>query len=257
MRRLIIEDPVSDSALWSRRVGVFALATTGVSIGLARLSTLEPVSVLAVFGASLVLALLALLLAGSAAVVIWRTGRRGTAAAALGALMAIVLIAYPAYFTYLTFRLPPINGVSTDLEHPPTYMISSKAREARAGVTPPPESPAAAAAQRLAYPDLQPVLADLEPQQAYDMSVRIAKDLGWRLIDGTPPNLRGDGHIDYIVRSPIFGFVDDITIRISPLSNQTRIDLRSTSRVGRHDFGANARHLRKFIAEAQDSLQAR
>lgn len=257
MRRLIIEDPVSGAAIWSRRLGLFALATTGVSIGLARFGGVAPASALAVFGASLVLALLALLLAGSAAVVIWRTGRRGTGAAALGAVMALGLVAYPAYFTYLTFRLPPINDVSTDLEHPPTFMISSKAREARAGFTAPPASPATAAAQKLAYPDLQPVLADLEPQQAYDMSLRIAKDLGWRFVDGTPPNLRGDGHIDCIARSLIFGFPDDITIRIAPLVNQTRIDLRSVSRVGRHDFGANARRLRKFIAEAQDSLQAR
>ena len=100
---------------------------------------------------------------------------------------------------------------------------------------------------------------DLEAEQAYRLSLRIAKDLGWRVVDATPPNLRGDGvaHIDATDRSLIFGFVDDIAIRVRPLANQTRIDIRSVSRIGKHDFGANARRIGKFIAAVRDSVQER
>jgi uncharacterized protein (DUF1499 family) len=103
------------------------------------------------------------------------------------------------------------------------------------------------------------MMVDLEAVQAYQMALRIAKELGWRIVDANPPNLRGDGvaHIDATDRSPVFAFVDDIAIRIRPLANQTRIDIRSVSRIGRHDFGANARRIRKFIAAVQESVQAR
>ena len=79
MRRLIVEQPVSRTAVWSLRLGVFALAATAVAIALARLNAVDPAAALTVFGAALALAFLAALLAGSAAVVIWRTGRRGAA----------------------------------------------------------------------------------------------------------------------------------------------------------------------------------
>ena len=103
------------------------------------------------------------------------------------------------------------------------------------------------------------MFVDLEALQAYQMALRIAKELGWRIVDSTPPNLRGDGvaHIDAIERSLFFGFVDDIAIRIRPLANQTSIDLRSVSRVGKHDFGANARRIKKFIDAVQESVQER
>ena len=93
MRRLIIEEPISRAALWSRRTAVFALATAAVSIAIARFGGVDPSGALAVFGAALVLAFLAALLAGAAAVVIWRTGRRGAGRAAAGFALALALIA--------------------------------------------------------------------------------------------------------------------------------------------------------------------
>jgi len=259
MRRLIVEEPVSRAAVWSGRTAAFATATAIVSIGIARLGGGDPTGAVAVFGASLALAFLALLLAASAAVVIWRTGRRGVGLAAAGFALAWALLAYPAYLTLQAISLPILNDVTTDFETPPTFMISAKAREARSGRTPPLPNPATEAAQKVAYPEIQPMMLDLEAVQAYQMALRIAKELGWRIVDATPPNLRGDGvaHIDATDRSLVFAFVDDIAIRIRPLANQTRIDIRSVSRIGRHDFGANARRIRKFIAAVQESVQAR
>ncbi len=259
MRRLLIEEPVSRLAIWSRRAAVFALALAIVAVLAARLAGVQPLGALAVFGAALTFALLAILFAAAAAVAIWRTGRRGAGQAAVGFALALALLAFPAYLAYRATTLPAINDISTDVAEPPSFMISLRAREARAGPPPPTSSEATRAAQRAAYPDIQPVMVDLEALQAYQLSLRIARDLGWRIVDSTPPNLRGDGvaHIEAIDRSLLFGFSDDIAIRIRPLANQTRIDLRSVSRVGKHDFGVNARRIRKFIAAAQESMQSR
>ena len=257
MRRIIVEEPYSQSALWSSRLAVFALATAGVSVALARLLGVEPRSALTVFGAALTLAFLAILLAAAAAVVIWRTGRRGAGQAGVGFVLALALVAYPAYLTLRAVALPPLADVSTDLDQPPSFMISTKAREARAGYAPPAFNRATAVDQRQAYPDIAPLFVDLEAPQAYQMSLRVAKDIGWRIVDSSPPNLRGDGvaHIQALDRSLIFGFPVDIAIRVTPLANQTRVDIRATLRIGKHDFGGNARRIRKFLVAAQDFQQ--
>jgi uncharacterized protein (DUF1499 family) len=254
MRRIIVEEAYSQAALWSSRLAVFALATAAVSIALARLMGAEPRSALTVFGAALTLAFLAILLAAAAAVVIWRTGRRGAGQAGMGFALALLLVAYPAYLTFRAVALPPLADVSTDFDQPPSFMISTKAREARAGYAPPVFNRATEVEQRQAYPDVAPLFVDLEAPQAYQMSLRVAKDIGWRIVDSSPPNLRGDGvaHIEALDRSLIFGFPIDIAIRVTPLANQTRIDVRATLRVGKHDFGTNARRIRKFLIAAQD-----
>lgn len=258
MRRLIVEEPLSRAAVWSLRTAVFALAATAVAIGLARFAGVDAGAALTVFAAALTLAFLALLLAGSAGVVIWRTGRRGAGQAALGCFLSLALLAYPAYLTAIALSLPMMADVTTDFASPPAFMISAKARAARAGQTPPAWDPANEAPQRDAYPKVQPILVDLEPTQAYQLVLRVAKDVGWKIVDSSPPNLRVDGvaQIEAIARSPVFGFADDIAVRVRPLASQTRIDLRSTSRVGRQDFGANARHFVRFAAAVQDALQS-
>ncbi len=125
MRRLILEEPLSRASVWSRRTAIFALATAGVAIALSRLGGVEPAAALTVFGAALVLAFLAVLLACAAAVVIWRTGRRGADQAALGFALSLALLADPAYLMVTALRLPALNDVSTDLETPPSFMISA------------------------------------------------------------------------------------------------------------------------------------
>jgi uncharacterized protein (DUF1499 family) len=259
MRRLILEEPISRAAVWSGRAAVFALATAGVAVAVSRFGGGgAAAAALTILGAALALAFLAVLLAGAAAAVIWRTGRRGAEHAALGLGLSLALLAYPAYLTVTALPLPAIADVTTDLASPPSFMISAKARAARAGLATPSRTAEIDALQKAAYPEVRPIVVDLEPAQAYQLALRVADDVGWRIVDANPPNLRVDGvaQIQAVDRSLLFGFVDDIAIRIRPLASQTRIDIRSVSRVGRHDFGANARRIRRFAAAVQEAMQA-
>ena len=45
----------------------------------------------------------------------------------------------------------------------------------------------------------------------------------------------------------------DVAIRIRPLAGQTRIDIRSASRFGRHDLGTNAARIQSLADELQDA----
>ena len=118
MRHLVLTEPIARSAVWSRRLAIFAVALTAVAIGLSRFHKVEPAAALTVFGAALAIALLAALLAATAAVVIWQDGLHGAGQAAVGLVLAAALLAYPAYLAGLAFALPRITQVSTDLESP-------------------------------------------------------------------------------------------------------------------------------------------
>ncbi len=255
MRRLILETPISRPAIWSRRLSIFAVAGVALSGALARFGAVSANNALLVFGASLAIACLGGLLACAAAVDIWRTGHRGAGLAAGAFALTLSLAAYPAFLAAQALRFPAINDVSTDLEHPLTYMTSLRARVARAGRTPPPASAQTQEIQKAAYPALRPALVEMEPSQAYQLVLRLAKASGWRIVDGNPPNPSGDGvaRVDATDHSLFFGFADDIAIRITPLATQTRIDVRSTSRVWPHDFGANAHRVERFLAEIRDA----
>ncbi len=249
MRRIIIEEPYSDSALWSRRLALFAAAVVGIGLILARLG-LDPTAVLAVIGSAIVIACLAMLCAGAATVAIWRTGRKGVGILMTGSIIALLLLAYPTFLAIQAVRLPVLNDISTDLDDPPTFSLSRKALAARGGLVPPSFPVRDRQLQAEAYPDVQPILLDLDGDEAYDTVLSAAAARHWTIIDAIPPGGRlGLGHVDAIDHGMVFGFADDIAIRIRPLAGQTRIDIRSVSRVGKHDFGANARRIEAFADE--------
>ena len=258
MRRLIVEEPISRAALWSRRTAVFALATAGVAVALSRFGGgAAATAALTIFGAALALAFFAVLLAGAAAAVIWRTGRRGADQAALGLALSSGAAGLP--------RLSHRHGAAAagdrrrDDRSRLAAVVHDLGQGARGARRPRAAAPnrrnRRAAERRLSRSAA--VVVDLEPAQAYQLALRVADDLGWRIVDANPPNLRVDGvaQIEALDRSLLFGFVDDIAIRIRPLASQTRIDVRSISRVGKHDFGANARRIGRFPAAVQEAMQ--
>ena len=58
-----------------------------------------------------------------------------------------------------------------------------------------------------------------------------------------------------VARTPLFGFADDVLVRLRPEGSRTRLDMRSVSRTGLHDLGQNARRIRSFLADLDAALQ--
>lgn len=257
MRRLLIEEPYSAAALWSRRLAVFSAAVCGISVALARSHAVDFSAVMAVFAAALLVACCSVLLASTAAVVIWRTGRRGVGVTVGAFLVAALVLGYPSYLLAQAVRLPELNDVSTDLINPPDFSRSSRAFAARDDMVHGEIPESVRDAQQRAYPDIQPIVLDLDAKETWRLVQRAVVASGWRVIDETAPGGRmGLGHIDAIAKSAIMGFPDDITIRLDPLAGQTRVDIRSASRYGRHDFGSNARRIERFSNALQAQLDA-
>ena len=243
---------MSKLAAWSGRLGLFALAVAALSVIILRSGLLEIVPALATFAAALIFAGLAILLAFASFIVIWRQGLSGLGYSLLGLLLGLLLLAYPGYLGYRASKLPAITDITTDPANPPRFDVLARLRPR--GRT---DYPGAATAekQRAAYPDIAPLQLAVPPKVAYDVALALATKRKWLLVDTRPPAPgRRDGTIEAVARTPIMGFRDDVVIRVSPLGQGARVDLRSASRYGLHDFGANAARVRALLEEIDDAV---
>jgi len=256
--RRIQADPVSRLALWALRVAGFAVAVLLLAILIVRGGILEIVPSLAAVGGAFILAFIAMLLAFAAFVVIWREGHQGFGMAFGALLIGIAILSYPAYLGAKAYRLPAIADITTDPIDPPRFeaIARLRSRDANpivyAGLR-------AAELQRTAYPAIEPLVVSVSPQMAYDAALEMITKRKWRIVDARAPQAgRRDGRIEAVARTPIFGFRDDVVVRVRPDPDGARVDIRSTSRYGRHDFGTNASRvsgLSEAIEEAVDNLK--
>jgi uncharacterized protein (DUF1499 family) len=217
-----------------------ALGLMGAAAGL-----LPPIQAFLLFAyVGLGLALAALV---TGLIALWRTrptrgvGGRGRAWLAIllgaGAMAAILGPALGAR------QLPVINDISTDLDDPPRFVATAR-DPGLAGRDLAYPGPAFAAQQRAGYPDLEPIRVALPPAEALARSERAARDLGWNVVATDP----AAGTLEAQAISRLFRFVDDVVVRVRPVPDGSGsiVDVRSKSREGRGDLGANAARIRRF-----------
>ena len=144
--------------------------------------------------------------------------------------------------------VPPIHDISTDTADPPAFVAVAPLR---ADAPNPVEyAGAEAAAKQLeGYPDLATVHLDADPATVFNASVETAKDLGWDMVAESA----SEGRIEATDTTGYFGFKDDVVIRIRTDAMGTAVDVRSKSRVGMGDVGANADRINAFL----DAMQAK
>ena len=251
-RPSIGDEPVSRLAVWSGRLALFALAVAALSIVIVRSGILEIVPALATFAAALIFAALAVLLSFLGFVAIWRQGLSGLGSAILGLILGLLLLAYPGYLGYRASKLPAIHDITTDPDNPPRFDVLARLRP-RGRIDYP--GGAVAQAQRAAYPDIAPLQESVPPKPVYDIALALVGKRKWHVVDARPPAAgRRDAVIEAVARTPIMGFRDDVVIRVSATGDGTRVDVRSASRYGLHDFGANAARIRSLLEDIDDAV---
>lgn len=250
-RRMMMDQRTSRLAIWARRVALFSLAAATLSVVIVHSGLLEIGPALVTFGASLALAVMALLLAFAAFVSIWKDGHTGIGAS-LGAIgIAILLLAYPAFIAFKARHLPWIHDITTDLIDPPRYETLARARprDANSAIY---AGLATAEQQLAAYPDIEPVDGDISTRSAYDAALAIINRRRLRVVEERPPDQgRPEGRIEAVARTPIMGFRDDVVVRIRPFESGARVDVRSSSRYGVFDFGTNAARVRTLLEQIE------
>jgi len=138
--------------------------------------------------------------------------------------------------------LPPIHDITTDTGRPPEFVAILPLRAA----APNPGTyggPDVAQAQAGAYPDLRAHRMNAAPADAFKRALQAAREMGWEIVAEDA----AAGRIEATDTTFWFGFRDDVVIRVEADGAGSRIDVRSVSRVGRGDVGANARRIRAFL----------
>lgn len=172
-----------------------------------------------------------------------KTGQWAMAGA--GIVVGLAVVGVPSVFISSAVGKPPIHDITTDTANPPAFVAILPLR---AGAANPPEYGGTQVAdqQRRAYPDIAPLVVQLNAGQAFDRVNAVIRDLGWELVASDRPS----GRVEATDTTFWFGFKDDVVVRVTeePSGQESRIDVRSKSRVGVGDAGTNARRVRELLS---------
>jgi uncharacterized protein (DUF1499 family)/drug/metabolite transporter superfamily protein YnfA len=211
------------------------LSGVGYRLGLWHFTLGLQVTEWAVYGAAV-----ALLLSIRGLLQTWtHSARRGRVVAIIGFLLALVPLGMALQWQYATRTYPAINDISTDTVDAPVFW----------DMPTPSEYPGVKTAeiQRAAYPDLASLKLAQPSAKAYAFALKAVTSNGWTLVASVPE----EGRIEATTSSLIYGFVDEVAIRVKAVDGGALVDMRSRSRLGKIDRGVNAKRIRAYLADLQ------
>jgi uncharacterized protein (DUF1499 family) len=163
---------------------------------------------------------------------------RGLTAVALG-LAVVVIVLFPGF---ASGGRPRINDISTDLEDVPAFTQASALPENRERNMAYPEE--FKPIVRDFYKKLAPLRVGAPPEAVFQQALALAREQpGWQVTAVDPQARTFEG----VVETRLFRFRDDFIVRVRPEGDGTRVDMRSKSRVGKGDLGANAQRIERFL----------
>lgn len=177
----------------------------------------------------------------------------GAKAALVGAIIAIIPVAPLALQAKKGKSLPFIHNISTDTQDAPVFDKITELRDENDNphVYDPNqligESGKLAELQTKAYPNVKTLQSKLSVEEAMTKAESVAKAMGWDVVNVDS----GKGIVEATETTLLWGFKDDIVIRVQQQGGNTEIDLRSVSRFGGSDLGANAARIETFLERFQ------
>ncbi len=225
---------------WTAAIGVVLIAASAArKLGIID-SWMIAYSALALGGLLLMIALL------TAGLGLIRSGGSAGAASRQGTWLALVAGLLVSAFNLNAMRSmggPPIHDITTDTVNAPAFVDAVAVREADKAMNKPEYFASEVAPKQLAaYPDLKTIVIAKPADEVYQKAVDVAKSMGWEIIS----SVREDGRIEATATTPWIAFKDDVVIRVINFGTETRVDVRSKSRVGKGDAGLNAKRIREF-----------
>jgi uncharacterized protein (DUF1499 family) len=175
-----------------------------------------------------------------------RDGRPGAGLALAGLLAGGIAFGFVAMLLVQARSVPPIHDISTDTADPPQFVAIVPLR-ADAANPPGYAGAEVAAQQRAAYPHIRTYTFPTTPAELVDRTVRAVEAMGWEIVAVIP----GEGRVEATDTTAWFGFKDDVVVRIRPAPEGATFDVRSKSRVGMSDLGANAERIAMLIERVQ------
>lgn len=165
----------------------------------------------------------------------WLTWWQDNRAGFTGMYVGIGLLGYIITLFISASDTPLINDISTDLINPPpiAHVSSSYPEEFKS-------------IMQSEYTNIQGKHIEETPKAIQEKILNLLKE-DQKVSHIETKSDRQDQIIQYINTSKIFKFIDDVTIRITPKGLGCYVDMRSRSRFGRSDFGANAVRIKELL----------
>ncbi|HMN37576.1 MAG TPA: DUF1499 domain-containing protein [Hyphomicrobium sp.] len=251
------DQPPSLMARWTSRLALFCVMLLASAFFLHRVLALPTPIAMNLAAASFVGAVIAILMALVAGLDIWVTGRQGSARVVGAMAMSLALLALPLMAWMASRDYPMIADVTTDTANPPQFAVTASMRGE--GYNPVTYNAAIEAPlQAAGYPDLRTLEVPRSAGDTFDVVLQALTKLKLKPLAETAPADAPDGAgaIELTERTLVFGFRDDVVIRVSGDDASARVDVRSASRYGRNDFGRNAARVRTILREIVGRLEA-
>jgi uncharacterized protein (DUF1499 family) len=182
--------------------------------------------------------------------VVWAAVRADSGAIVMG-LVGLAIAGVTAWVPYelrmTANKVPSIHDITTDTANPPPFVKVAAVRK-------PDDHPVAydnvGEQQRKAYPDLAPLIVKAPRDKVLAAAQAALASMGLELVEADA----AQGRIEATATSMLFGFKDDVVVRVAEDPGGTKVDVRSKSRVGRNDFGMNAKRVRAFQAKLKAAV---
>ena len=180
--------------------------------------------------------------------------RQGWRRALVAVAIPAVALGFAASVMSKAKDIPPIHDIATDIQDPPAFSQAViDARAAIGGSNPiaPMNVPVPALKGKTvgelgkaANPGLAPLALSQPVAEATSLVAEVAK------AEGLKVTRTGDGVVEAVAETFWFGFKDDVVFRIRPAATgaSSVVDIRSTSRVGMSDLGANGKRIAALSA---------
>jgi hypothetical protein len=168
--------------------------------------------------------------------------------AIVGLIISVAFGALPLMNIIKARSVPMIHDITTNTDDPPAFVALESVRAASPNGA---EygGPEVAAKQNAAYPKVITYESSRSPEELFGAAERLANEAGWEI---AAADMR-QGRIEATDTTAIYGFKDDIVIRITATDGGSQLDIRSMSRVGLSDVGKNAARIGSFLASLSAS----
>ena len=176
--------------------------------------------------------------------------RLGRARAIIGTILALIVILPIFRILQSTRQYPPINDITTDTKNPPSFVHAQTLPANRSRDMS--YKPEMASAQEAApvYANLAPLELPGRPDDVYKRVEIIAGEFpGWQVTYRDPVQHMVEG----VATSTLFQFKDDFVIQVQPAADgsDSLVEMRSKSRDGKGDLGANYNRIESFFKALQ------
>jgi uncharacterized protein (DUF1499 family) len=187
--------------------------------------------------------------------------RTGLLVSALAILVPASGLVYAKSVRTNASQLPVIHDITTDTQNPPAFtqaILSQRAKVPNVnsveytGKKDVKEKKLVSVLQTQAYPDIRTLVFEADTAKVFETAKNVASNMGWNIASDN----QALGLIEATDTTFWYGFKDDVVIRVKPADGGgTIMDIRSVSRVGQSDLGANANRVRSFAKAVQRGVQ--